>query len=264
MSHSSTYTVEDSSDWHVALDMEVTSVLFRYRRIFRDTYEFGLDVPVLIFGAGILDSPLESYHNAFNFNDYGRSSRPHNEFLYEVSRDGSPVVQGSSRTRLGDIRVALKTLLTGSETYRLSIGADVELPVSNAEKGYSNGSIDSGAGLYFDLKATDSTMTFWNMGFVIPGDVRGHERIDLKNYVYGGVAVETMMSGHFSAIVQVEGQSSVYPETGISAIDGNSFRLDLGGRYYGDGRSVALSLTEDLNTTGAPDFIINLTYRLSL
>jgi len=148
-----------------------------------------------------------------------------------------------------------------ADDYILSVKGDIEIPVSNAEKGYSNGSIDAGISLLFDKRISNRTMTYGNLGIVFPGDVKGHENLDLKNYFNGGLAVEAEMRNNLDLIVQLHGQSEIYPDTEISAVDDAAVFIVLGGRYYSDGDNYELSLTEDLNTSGAPDFIINFTYK---
>ena len=261
LSHSSSYTVEDSSEWVINLDMEITELSFRYKRIINNLFEFDLDIPVLVFSSGFMDGFLEGYHDAFNFPDYGRKDRPHNDFLYEVRRDGELIIRGESGTQLGDIRLAVKKPLMSADDYILSVKGDIEIPVSNAEKGYSNGSIDAGISLLFDKRISNRTMTYGNLGIVFPGDVKGHENLDLKNYFNGGLAVEAEMRNNLDLIVQLHGQSEIYPDTEISAVDDAAVFIVLGGRYYSDGDNYELSLTEDLNTSGAPDFIINFTYK---
>ena len=261
LSHSSSYTVEDSSEWVINLDMEITELSFRYKRIIKNLFEFDLDIPVLVFSSGFMDGFLEGYHDAFNFPDYGRKDRPHNDFLYEVRRDGELIIRGESGTQLGDIRLAVKKPLMSADDYILSVKGDIEIPVSNAEKGYSNGSIDAGISLLFDKRISNRTMTYGNLGIVFPGDVKGHENLDLKNYFNGGLAVEAEMRNNLDLIVQLHGQSEIYPDTEISAVDDAAVFIVLGGRYYSDGDNYELSLTEDLNTSGAPDFIINFTYK---
>ena len=107
-------------------------------------------------------------------------------------------------------------------------------------------------------------MTYWNVGGVFPGDVKGYERVHLKDFIYGGAAVEAAVGKGFSLLVQLQGQSSIYPETDLLAVDREMWMLAFGGRYTSERRSFDLSLTEDINTAGAPDFILNLTYKLSL
>ncbi|HDY89533.1 MAG TPA: DUF3187 family protein, partial [bacterium] len=121
LSHSSTYTVQESGEWIVHLDMEITELNFRYKRIIKDQFEFGLDIPVLILGGGFMDGFLENYHDAFGFPDYGRSNRPHNDFLYEVRKNGELIIQGRSGVGIGDIRITAKKPLAASEGFNLSI-----------------------------------------------------------------------------------------------------------------------------------------------
>jgi len=265
LSHSSTYTVQSSGHWIIDLDMEVTELNFRYKRIIKDVVEFDMDVPVLVIGGGFMDSFLEDYHRTFGFGDpYGRSQRPNNEFLYEVRRDGDLIIKGKSGTRLGDIRLALKKSLLASDGFTFSVKGDVELPVGNAKEGYGNGSLDAAVSVLLDKKITDSIMTYWNLGAVFPGDVRGHENLNLKNFIYGGACIEAGVGKGFSLLVQVLGQSPVYPETDLLAVDRDAWLLVFGGRYKTGKRSFDLSLEEDINTSGASDFILNLTYKMNL
>ena len=261
LSHSSTYTVQESGEWTIHLDMEITELNFRYKRIIKDTFEFGLEIPVLVFGGGFMDGFLEDYHDTFGFPDYGRSERPHNEFLYEVRKNGELIIQGKSGTRLGDIRLSAKKTLYSSEGLHVSLAGNVEIPVSDAKKGYSNGSFDAGVSILIDKSITDSIMTHWNFGAVFPGDVKGHEKLNLKNFIYGGAAIEAELSKELSVIVQVIGQSAIYPETDLLAVDRDSYIIAFGGRYKKDKGSLELSLAEDLSESGAPDFIVNLTYK---
>lgn len=264
LSHSSTYTVKNSREWTVNLDVEITQLSFRYKRIVKDSFELDLDIPLLYFGAGFMDGPLETYHDAFGFADYGRGSRPNNDFLYEVRRDGKLIVEGKSGARLGDIRLAVKKSLVSADDYKLSLKGDIEAPVSSAEKGYSNGSLDAGISLLLDKGITDNIMTHWNLGAVFPGDIRAHEKVDLRNFIFGGLAIETMLKENLGLLLQFHGQSEIYPDTDISAVDGTAFLIAIGGRYFKDKQSFELSLTEDLNTSGAPDFILNFTYKILL
>ncbi|KPK01207.1 MAG: hypothetical protein AMK71_06440 [Nitrospira bacterium SG8_35_4] len=261
LSHSSTYTVQESEDWVIHLDMEITEMNFRYKRIIQESVEFAIDIPVLMISGGFLDGFLEDYHDAVGFGDYGRSQRPNNEFLYEVRKDGEVLIEGKSGIRLGDIRVALKAPLIASDAFNVSIKGDIEIPVSSAKQGFSNGSLDAGASILMDIPVTEKIRTYGNFGVVFPGDVRGHEKINLKNYLYGGAAIEVDAGGGLYLITQLQGQSSVYPDTDLQAVDRDAYMIVFGGRYRKEGKSIELSLTEDLSTSGAPDFIVNVTFK---
>jgi hypothetical protein len=244
--------------------MEITELNFRYKRIYNDFIEIGLDIPVIYTGAGFMDGFLESYHDTFGFNDYGRSARPSNDFLYEVRKDGNLIVQGKTGFGLGDIRLALKKPLITSDDLNLSIKGDIELPVGDAKKGFGNGSVDAGLSILLDKRISDKIMTYWNFGGVLAGDIRGHQTLNIDDFIYGGAAVEAHINEKLSLLAQVMGQTAIYPKTDLLAVDRDAWMLALGGRYHVGKGSLELSLTEDINLSGAPDFIFNLTYKVEL
>ena len=73
-----------------------------------------------------------------------------------------------------------------------------------------------------------------------------------------------ILSEKLSLIVQTLGHTPIYPETDLLAVDREAWLIAIGGRYHVGKGSFELSLTEDLNTSGAPDFIVNLTYKMAL
>lgn len=106
LSHSSVFMTRRSSEWSVDLDMEVTELAFTFRKDISGVFEIGVEVPFISFESGFMDSFLESYHNAFGFPDYGRSSRPENQFLFEVRRNGATVIKGKNgEISIGDVRL---------------------------------------------------------------------------------------------------------------------------------------------------------------
>src|SRR5574340_1438395 len=109
VSHSSVFMMKNSADWTVNLDMEVTELNLKYKRDIPDFFEIGIEVPVLNFSSGFMDGFLNSYHDTFGFPDYGRKTRPDNEFLYEVKKNGSVVAKAEDgRPGLGDIRLTIR------------------------------------------------------------------------------------------------------------------------------------------------------------
>ncbi|GBE38980.1 hypothetical protein BMS3Bbin08_01597 [bacterium BMS3Bbin08] len=264
LSHSGTYTVQSSGSWLIALDMEITEVNLRYKRIIRDVVEFGLDVPVLWFSDGFMDGFLINYHDTFGFRGYGRDARPRNEFLYEIRQNDVLIIKGETGIGLGDIRLTLKKPLVSENGFNLALKGDLELPTGNAEKGYGNGRVDAGISVLLDKNIGEFIMTYWNFGAVFPGDVSGYQKIDLKNFVYGGAAIEVDAGRNFSVLTQIQVQSSIYPETDLKAVDRPGYLLAFGGRYDTGDDVFELSLTEDVNESAAPDFIINLSYKRRL
>lgn len=261
LSLSSVFMVRNSPVWSVSLDMEVTELDLRYRKDILSLFELGIDIPFLSFNSGFMDDFLSSYHKAFGFPDYGSGSRPGNAFLYEVKKNGVIVIKGEGgRIGIGDIRLTAKRALLNNDP-AISLMVGMELPTGNASKGYGSGSVDAGAALLLDKKITDKIAAHLNLGVVFPGDLRSRETVRLKEFVYGGVSVEAATWKNLSLLGQLTAQSSPFPETGISSIDGIAVLLTLGARYYSGKDSFELSLTEDPNTAGAPDFTVTFSLK---
>ena len=259
LSHSSVYVVKDSAQWSAHLDIELTELNLRYKKDIPGLFEIGVDVPVVRATAGFMDRPLAWYHRTFGFPDYGRSSRPNNDFLYDIKKDGAPVIEGDNdRVGFGDVRLTLKKKIMGTDPV-ISVLADLELPTGNARVGYGNGSVDTGVAVLLDKDLGAETKLYANLGAVFPGDLKAFQTVGLSNFIYAGAGIEALVWPRVGLLAQLMVQTSPYPHTGISQIDDTGMILVLGGRYYADAGSFELSLTEDPNTSGAPDFILNVT-----
>lgn len=261
LSYSSVFLVKSSANWDFGLDMEVFDLTLRGKKNFNDSLELGVDVPVLIFDSGAMDGFLSSYHKTFGFSDYGRSARPKNSLLFEIKRDGAAIIQGKDgRPGLGDIRLtAKKTVLTGDPA--ISFLADVELPTGDAKTGFGNGGADAGAAILVDKEITSRLKSYWNVGWVFPWDIKGHETVRLRNYFYCGAAFEFTIKTGLSAIAQLYYERVPYPFVGIGSVDRNSVLFTAGGRYSIGVDIYELSITEDPSTSFAPDVSFTFSYK---
>lgn len=264
LSHFSIFMVRSSSDWSVNLDMELTELSLRYKKSIFNLFELGIDVPFLSLNSGFMDGFLESYHSAFGFSDYGRSTRPKNDFLYEIKKDGVIIIKGENgRTSIGDIRISAKRMIFANDPV-VSIKLDLELPTGDASNGYGNGSFDAGLSLLVNKRLFEKIKSYLNVGIVSPGDLKGYEKIELKEFYYGGIGIEAAYWTSLSIFGQVSVQTSPFPNTGISTVDRTAALLSIGGRYSTNKNSMEFSFTEDINTSGAPDFTIAFLFKKGL
>lgn len=260
--YSTVFMNKQSSQWKAQLDMEIAELNIRYTRQISNLFEIGVEVPLLAFTSGFMDPLLDTYHDTFGFADYGRQSRPSDSFLYEVQRRGVVMIRGKGNgIGLGDIKLSAKKILFDKDPL-ISIKAEVELPTGSVSRGYGNGSLDGGLSLLLDKRLGENIMSYYNIGVVFPGKLKAAEPISLNTSVYGGMGLEARISGQFSLLGQVMAQTSLFPKTGIGNIDRPGVLLTLGGRYVKGKESYELSLAEDLNTAGAPDVTINLSYKM--
>jgi len=261
LSHSSVFVMEDAVRWSAHLDIELTQLAVRYKQDIPGLFEIGIDVPVVRATAGFMDDPLAWYHRTFGFPDYGRSTRPRNEFLYDVRRDGAPVIEGDKdRSGFGDVRMAFKKKIAGTDPL-VSLMGTVELPTGNARIGYGSGSVDYGLAALLDKNIGQGSRMYANLGVVFPGDLKARQTVALDTFYYAGSGIEVLAWPEIGLLAQIMVQTSPYPRTGISQVDTTAIILAFGGRYRAGHGSYELSLTEDPNTSGAPDFVLALSFK---
>jgi len=260
-SYSNIFLTGQSNAWTVYADMEMSDLTFQYRKKIGNLFEVGIDLPVLVFTSGFLDGFLNSYHNAFNLSDYDRPSAPDNRFRYEVRQNDNSVIKGQNGSiGLGDVRLTIKKPLLHDDP-AVSIKADIELPTGDAKKGFGSGSIDAGLAILADKRLGEKVKLYLNVGAVFAGDYKGYETVELRDYLFGGVALEATPWQHWSFVGQVSLQGSPWPTTGISEVDGSSMLLTLGGRYLWGRNSLEVAFTEDINKSGAPDFTMVFSFK---
>ncbi len=248
----------------INLDMEITELNIRYKQDIKGFFEFDIDIPLFILSNGFMDGFLNAYHSTFGFDDYGRPNRPLNSFLYEIRRNGAKIIEGEEGVGLGDIRLGFKRALVSGDGLNISIRGGLELPTGDVDKGLGNGSIDGDIAILIDKTLSDRFMTYWNIGTVFTGALVASERLNLRDFLYTGLSVEAMLRRDLSFIVQFEGHRSIYPETGLKAVDTCACLLAFGGRYYFRDKTIEFSLTEDISEGAAPDFILNITYKMEI
>jgi hypothetical protein len=262
-SYSSIFYLRDSPHWSVHLDMEWAELNLKYKKAVSDSLEISVEWPILSFNSGFMDNGLDWYHTTFGFGDYGRRTRPANQFLYQVKKDNHLVIEGENgKVGFGDLRFSAKKVLMKMDGQPfLSLKAAVELPTGDPDTGFGNGSLDLGLLVQVEKKLTEYLQATGNLGLVIPGHLKAQTTIELNNYWFGGIGLEAKPWKRLSVLGQISAQTSPFSETGLGFIDNPALLISFGGRYYRDRSYFELSLTEDQNTSGAPDFILSFSFK---
>lgn len=264
LNYSSTYLAGRSAQWDAHIDLETFLLEFSVSQVLGESTEVSMNIPVVSYNSGFLDGFLEWYHSTFGFSDYGRSFRPHNEFLFSVRRGGEAVVEGSpGEIALGDIRLGVKQELFQGP-FAVSLFGHLELPTGNAERGYGSGGYDGGLSLLADADLPWSLTLYLNAGMVFTGTWKARKDVSLRDYPWAATGLKWRYSDNLSALVQVVVKASPY-DTGIGALDDSSTLLTLGGRYAVSRKTwVEISLSEDPSISGAPDFMVEMTLKYGL
>ncbi|MFQ5466114.1 MAG: DUF3187 family protein, partial [Thermodesulfobacteriota bacterium] len=219
LTYGSTFLVQSSPAWAFAIDVETMVADLRLAKKLPWSVEASARLPLVSHNSGFLDGLLDRFHTATGLGDYGRSTRPHNAFLYETRRDGRAVIDGTpGEIEVGDIRLAMKKALAGPDP-AVSLMAYVDLPTGDPDQGYGSGSLGAAAGVLMNKRLGRSVMAYLNAGFVYAGSLEARQKVELADYPYGGAGLEWAWSERLAVNGQVLAHPSPFGRTGVDEMD---------------------------------------------
>jgi hypothetical protein len=264
-SYSSTYRVKRLNDWYFGIDLETAITDIQFSRLVGNGTEIGVDIPVIRYGPGFMDSAIETYHDLLGLhNAYSRNDRPRNQFLLQITHNGEMVIQGKpGNTALGDITAKVKHAVYRNRASTIvSVQAFLNIPTGDADSAFGSGKTNGGMAVLVNSRLRSDVMLYLNAGIGLIDKLEAMQGITLSNYYYGGAGLEWLYSKSLSLNAQFVVQSSPFPKTGVYFIDYPSALGSIGGRYkLDDLSSIGTTMTEDLDASGAPDTMMSADYR---
>jgi hypothetical protein len=260
LSHASIFQIDAAQVWRMRLDMEITELRLSMRKSLSHSLEIGIELPVVGLHAGFFDGLIDTYHNIFNFGDYGRSQYPRNEFYYTLTDCGVPIVKiGDGHIGFGDIQLNLKQSITHGKDH-LAFRLTCELPTGNAERGVGNGSFDWGLTFILETQPREDLTFLVNLGAVFPGDIHGTQNVATQPYFMFVLLAECEIGPFFVIHGDVTLLTSPFAQTMLPFFNNHPVMLTLGLKRTKGKSTIGFSFMEDLNVTGAPDITIQVFY----
>lgn len=212
----------------VYADGEVSKLALGMSRGFAGGVEVGLTVPVLHFGGGVLDGPIEAFHDIFGLGQAGRDRAEKDKFLAFVRTPrGELWSTESPGTVLGDLILSSKVRIpTRASRWRLALEGSLKLPTADDEPLVTSGEIDGGLQILWSRE-----WRLWSVhgstGVLFLGASEGLG-IDSQSRWTGLIAVERAIGWRSSLVLQVVLSESPFEQLNTSRIDAEIFESTLG------------------------------------
>lgn len=260
--YSTVFMNKATTNWYALVDMEVGVITPGGELRIGERVSLGCSLPFVHLGAGFADNFLEDYHDLGNFPDYGRSYRPHDEFAYEVTKDGRTWFNAEKNgIHLSDSRVSLKYLFRSSPDLAVTGMISLKIPTGDETQGFGSGRMDQG---YFLLTrmANETGVFYLSPGLILPQDPKTlGASIDFKPMVCLFTGIECRLNETWSLNGQVNMFQSPLRNTDIAHLDQACMELALGATCrLRPGLVWDMSFTEDLAGPSA-DFTLRTGFR---
>ena len=266
--YTSLYIDEQSRDWSVLMDMEMTVVDLGLTYGVTQRMNLSLKLPFISMNGGFLDKPLASYHDFFGFPDYGRPDGPVDEFGYQLTVDGDAWFDAQpGGLHPGDGVVSAKIQLAGGDNAQglcSSLLAVLKIPTGDSGHGFGSGQYDQ-ALMILNRYRQSPLILYLNPGVILLSDPETDGAdVSVNNMMTILTGIEYEASDRWSWVGQLNYLTSPLAHTGIPQLDQDSLELALGFCLSLSDRSVLeFAFCEDL-TRSAPDFTVHAGIRWTI
>lgn len=257
----SEYVEQQNAREALTLDAESQRLALAYRRGFGgsivsvDGWEWGVELPLVSSGGGMLDSVIENWHDWFGLPNGGRDQAPRDRYLIRYQRDGGTVLDlDRGKTGLGDARLSLGAALGEGWVLR----AMLQLPTGDADRltgGHAGGALWTDYSL--PLGETQRARLTLSAG-VSAADTGGPLGSQQEPVVgLAGIALNLPLVWGVEGVTQFNFHSALYRGSQLDPLDGPSGQLAFGVRIPWAGGAFTLGVQEDVVVNASPDFSLH-------
>ena len=257
----SDFTTNQRGDASVRLDGESLVGTLRLERGLTPGWAASLTMPFGTRGGGVLDQPIDGWHNLWGLPEGGRDRAPTGAVSLFASEAGaSAFAVDQRRSSLGDVQLGLARTLVDDGASVLTLRAQLELPTGSPSELWGSDAWECSLALALARPLGPLALTL--QGGVLAGtagDFDPFERKDLAGF--GSLALAWPLSPRWSLLGQLDGHSALL-DAPLTPLGGWSVQGLLGLRWRSLGAlAVDFGFSEDLRPGSASDFSLFATLR---
>jgi len=248
--------ITNTSQWEskgnesLAIDVENYryELALRYRK---DNWLGQVDVPFMANRGGVLDGPIENWHDFFGLPEGDRDKFPRDDINVEYGRDGVvEYSQDKSSNGLADISLALGYQISAETRYFVGI----ELPTGSASDYSGNEAIDYATWLAHEMLINAELSVYGLLGVSFPGDDGNLQGLVVDEIWVAQLGTQYRFNDGVAGTIQLDWHSKTIDDSDLTAF-GDSLQMQLGLGFLKliDNHRLDLFFSEDIKVESAPD-----------
>ena len=221
-----------------------------------------LDVPVIYYGAGFLDSRIDHWHKTLGLPQGYRPTFPDNQFQLNYRYKGTTIVSiDQASSSLGDIQLGIGKQFVSSAEHAFSLWITADLPTGDQQNLTGSKKTDWIIQAAGEHLLNPNWQIDANLAFILPGDSSLNGAPVASHIWSAQTGIEWRAFHPVSLRVQLNGHSAVYPDSGLELL-GSNYQLVFGGRaHLSQCSSFDVSASEDVKVGASPDVSFGFSYR---
>jgi len=249
-----TLNLMSNSQESLLIDFESYHLRFNFVYGLSENWALRIDVPVIHYGSGFLDSTVDNWHDIFGL---PRGNRPRvidDQFRIFYSRNGVPVIDLTKPTSgFGDIQLGLGRALHQNQQSVLSLWSSVDLPTGDQSDLTGNDASDLSFWLAAEYKLNPEWNADANLGILFPGESHLGTLAVEDNIWFGHAAIQWQPLPEFDLRIQIGGHTQYYSNSNLIPL-GKARNIVFGGAIHLSTCSdIVIAVSEDIKVESTPD-----------
>lgn len=260
----STSLAQRAGTEQLIVDAEIREMRVTIGRSWPSGFAAQLEIPYRYTGGGVLDSAIDSWHDAFGLPEGARASMPHDRIRVAYAR-GSTVLldMQSSADGLGDISLDVGRSLYSEPSGAAALWLSIKLPSGDADRLTGSAATDVSLAIAGERRLGANWSTFGQASVTWLGE--GERFADQQqDVVWSGLAgIGWRAWRGLELKAQLDAHTAVFDEAEVDFL-GDALVLTVGGDYrFASGWQLDIAVSEDIAVESASDVVFVLGLRRS-
>ena len=241
----------------LTVDAETREVRLTLGRRVGERWAVQLQLPYFYIGSGVLDSFIDSFHDAFGLPEGARPRQPRDALNVRYVRDGVTLLQQQdSSSGIGEVSLDVGYELVSSQQAGATAWASVKLPTARERSLRGSGAVDVALSLAGERRWGERWDTYAQVSVTLLGDGDLLPRQQRDVVASGMVGVTARLIGGLHAKLQLDAHSAVFDDSDLDYL-GEVAILNIGGEYrFKNGWIFDAGVSEDIIVDASPDLVV--------
>jgi hypothetical protein len=241
----------------LTVDAETREVRFTLGRRMGERFAVQLQLPYFYIGGGVLDSFIDSFHDALGLPEGARPRQPQDALRIRYQRDGVTLLdQRSSSSGIGEISLDLGYQLLTTQRSAVAGWVSLKLPTARESSLRGSGAVDVAISLAAERRWSTRWEAYAQASFTALGNGDLLPRQQRDFVASGMLGVTFQVIGGLHAKLQLDAHSAVFDGSDLDFL-GKAAILNIGGEYrFENGWIFDAGVSEDIDVDASPDLVL--------
>lgn len=259
---SNTLVVDRAADEFLTIDGESYETELTAAYGIGDNWALHVKLPFITYTPGMLDRPIEKYHDWLGLSQGGRLQTPRDRLLFIYERNGIERLRLDRRENgPGDIQLMAGRQMYSSTHSAFSLWAGLKLPTGDSSNLTGSGAVDVslwGAG---SRVLNENWQLYGTAGLLLPGDGDVLPELQEDSVFFGSLGLQWAQWKTVTLKTQLEWHTDFYKDTGVRFL-GDVLQLTFGPSWeISPNLFFDFAVSEDIKVEASPDVNFNFSLR---